>query len=118
MSLIELMVWLSVTAAAVDGGAGALDNETVRRVIREHHAHTWACYEKNLSADSVTDFRVALTLVISASGQVESAVANSSTSGPEIEACLVAEAKTWRFPKRSGGPLSIRYPFIFKADED
>jgi len=107
-----------IAALALDAGQTGLDQELIRREIRSHHARTWACYERNLAADSVTDFRVVLTFVVTPSGQVESVQAKSSIAYADVEACLVSEAKSWRFPKFSGSAVPVRYPFIFKADED
>ncbi len=110
---------LMVLAVSLDGGqAGALDQEVIKREIRTHHEHTWACYERTLGPESVTDFRVALTVSIAPSGHVESVQAKSSSAQPEVESCLIAEAKTWHFPKSKSGAKNVRYPFIFKADED
>ena len=110
---------LMMLAATLDGGqGGALDQELIRREIRTHHEKTWACYERYLGPESVTDFRVALTVSIAPSGRVESVQAKSSIAHSDIESCLVSEAKTWRFPKSKSGAVNVRYPFIFKADED
>lgn len=113
-----LLVALTLTAALDGGMQGKLDPEVIRKEIRAHHEQTWSCYEKNLSPDSVTDFRVVLTFVVLGSGQVDSVTAKSSTATPDVEACLVNEAKSWRFPKPKGGAVPVRYPIIFKADED
>lgn len=118
MTSVSLALLVSVSAAAVPDAGGQLDAEIIRREIRGHHLRTWGCYERNLAADSVTDFRVVLTFTISPAGQVDGVEARSSISAPDVESCLVAEAKTWRFPKPKGGPVPVRYPFIFKADED
>jgi TonB family protein len=119
VTFTQLMVVASMGAhLTLDAGQGVLEQELIKKEIRAHHERTWSCYERNLEPESVTDFRVALTFVISPSGHVEAAQAQSSISHPEIEACLVAEAKTWRFPRPKGGAVSVRYPFIFKADED
>ncbi len=110
---------LMVLALTLDGGqSGGLDQELIKREIRTHHEKTWACYERYLGPESVTDFRVALIVSIGPSGRVESAAAKSSIAHPDIESCLIAEAKTWRFPKSKSGAANVRYPFIFKADED
>ena len=110
---------LMVLALTVDAGqAGGLDQELIKREIRTHHDHTWACYERYLGPESVTDFRVVLTVSITPSGHLESVQAKSSIAHPDIESCLIAEAKTWRFPKSKSGAANVRYPFIFKADED
>ncbi len=113
-----LLLMLTLTAALDAGMQGKLDPEVIRKEIRAHQEHTWSCYEKNLSPDSVTDFRVVLHFVVLGSGHVDAVSAKSSTPTPDVEACLVNEAKTWRFPKPQGGAVPVRYPIIFKADED
>lgn len=118
MMLGALLLAALAGRGAVDAGMTGLDQELIRREIRANHARTWACYERNLSAESVTDFRVVLTFVVAPSGQVEAVQAKSSIASADVEACLIAEAKTWRFPKFIGSAVSVRYPFIFKADED
>ncbi len=113
------MTLVLMLLGALDAGAVGLDQELIRREIRSHHTRTWACYERNLSSESVTDFRVVLTFVITPSGHVEAVKASSSIAYAEVESCLISEAKSWRFPKPvGGGAVNVRYPFIFKADED
>ncbi|MCB9654498.1 MAG: TonB family protein [Deltaproteobacteria bacterium] len=96
---------------------GSLDKEIIRRVIKQHIAQIRYCYEKELVRAPGLFGKVATKFVISADGGVQSADVTESTLGnAEVERCVVAKIRTWRFPKpKGGGIVVVKYPFIFKT---
>lgn len=96
---------------------GSLDKEIIRRVIKQHLAQIRYCYEKELVTSPGLFGKVATKFTISAGGTVQSAsVAQSTLKNAEVERCITAKIRTWRFPKpKGGGIVIVKYPFIFKT---
>ncbi len=96
---------------------GSLDKEIIRRVIKQHLAQIRYCYEKELVRSPGLFGKVATRFTISANGRVQSAsVAQSTMKNAEVERCITAKIRTWKFPKpKGGGIVIVKYPFIFKT---
>lgn len=96
---------------------GSLDKEIIRRVIKQHLAQIRYCYEKELVRSPGLFGKVATRFTISANGRVQSAsVAQSTLKNSEVERCITAKIRTWKFPKpKGGGIVIVKYPFIFKT---
>ena len=54
---------------------------------------------------------------IAANGMVQSAsVTETTLKNSEVERCITAKIRTWKFPKpKGGGIVIVKYPFIFKT---
>lgn len=96
---------------------GSLDKELIRRVIKQHLAQIRYCYEKELVRSPGLFGKVATNFTISADGRVQSAsVSESTLKNAEVERCITAKIRTWKFPKpKGGGIVIVKYPFIFKT---
>lgn len=96
---------------------GSLDKEIIRRVIKQHIAQIRYCYEKELVRSPGLFGKVATQFTISGTGSVQSSNVTESTLGnAEVERCITAKIRTWRFPKpKGGGIVIVKYPFIFKT---
>jgi len=96
---------------------GALDMETIRRVIRRHRNEYVYCYEKELNQKRDLAGKIKVQFVISGQGKVIAAsVSESTMKNATVEGCLVRKVKRWRFPAPKGGGLvNVNYPFLFKA---
>ncbi|MCK6569897.1 TonB family protein [Myxococcota bacterium] len=97
--------------------SGALDMETIRRIIRQHAAEYKYCYEKQLNVKRDLAGKVTVKFTISGNGSVIAAVIEESTMGDrDVESCLVDKIKRWVFPEpKGGGIVTVKYPFVFKA---
>jgi TonB family protein len=96
---------------------GALDMETIRRVIRRHRNEYVYCYEKELNQKRDLAGKIKVKFIISGQGKVIAAsVSESTMKNAKVENCLVRKVKRWRFPAPKGGGLvNVNYPFLFKA---
>lgn len=95
---------------------GSLDKEIIRRVIKAHIAQIRYCYEKELIRTPGLFGKVNMEFTIKATGHVRDSKVKESTLGnPEVERCIGAKIRTWKFPKpKGGGIVIVRYPFVFK----
>lgn len=96
---------------------GSLDKELIRRVIKQHLPQIRYCYEKELIRSPGLFGKVATEFTITAEGAVSDAkVSQSTLNNDEVERCITAKIRTWRFPKpKGGGVVVVKYPFLFKT---
>ncbi len=96
--------------------SGALDMETIRRVIRRHRNEYKYCYEKELNIKRDLNGKITVKFTISGNGSVIAAGVEESTMGdPGVENCLTGKIRRWVFPApKGGGIVIVKYPFIFK----
>ena len=99
----------------VCGGAGCLDKEVIRRVVRSHINEVRHCYNQGLVRDPNLEGRVAVQFRIDARGSVQSSfVGDSSIEDASVERCIANAVKRWRFPAAPGrmGSVIVTYPFV------
>ena len=102
-----------VTCASSDG-AGCLDKEMVRKVIRQHLSQVRYCYEQALQRQPNLMGKVVVAFEVARDGSVGKAVVKSSTLGDSnVGECLVSRVLTWRFPA-SRSMYGVSYPFVFQ----
>ncbi len=96
--------------------SGALDKETIRRVIRRHRNEYKYCYEKQLNVKRDLNGKIIVKFTISGNGSVIAAnVEESTMNDSAVENCLVGKIRRWVFPApKGGGIVVVKYPFIFK----
>jgi len=96
---------------------GALDKDIVRRYVRRHIREVRYCYSKVLQASSNVGGRLVTRFVIDPTGRVIISQMERSTVGNrEVEQCIVAAIRRWRFPKpNNGGTVIVTYPFVLRA---
>jgi outer membrane biosynthesis protein TonB len=79
---------------------GALSKEVIRRIIYRHINEVRNCYNQALSNTPGLSGRIVLKIVISNTGQIESAIVESSSLNNEgVENCLIKSSDLWKFPK-------------------
>lgn len=96
--------------------SGALDKETIRRVIRRHRNEYKYCYEKQLNVKRDLNGKIIVKFTISGNGSVIAASVEETTMNDSaVENCLVGKIRRWVFPApKGGGIVVVKYPFIFK----
>ena len=96
---------------------GALDMETIRRVIRRHRNEYVYCYEKELNQKRDLAGKIKVAFTIDGRGTVIAAMVSETTmKNAAVENCLIRKVKRWTFPQPKGGGLvNVNYPFLFKA---
>ena len=96
---------------------GSLSKDLIRKVILDHRAQIRFCYEKELQRYPDLHGKVSTAFVINAQGLVrKSEVVHSTLGNREVERCIAAKIRTWKFPEpKGGGIVEVKYPFIFKT---
>lgn len=90
-----------------------LTADDVKAVISQGSEKVGQCYRRHAKKQKQADGKVALHLVVTASGKVaEVEVEAPSIRGKKFERCVTEVAKRWHFPKASGG-TDVTYPFLF-----
>ena len=86
-------------------------------MIKQHLAQIRYCYEKELVRAPGLFGKVGTQFTIAANGMVQSAsVTETTLKNSEVERCITAKIRTWKFPKpKGGGIVIVKYPFIFKT---
>jgi TonB family protein len=104
-----------IDSCATDG-AGCLDKEIVRRVIRQNLAGFRFCYESMLNRFPTLEGKVVVRFSISHSGRVTSSeVAQSTAANRELERCVSSRTQLLQFPAQKwNGNVVVTYPFVFK----
>lgn len=103
-------------ARSVGTSGGSLDRGAILKVINEHLSQVQSCYERELIANPGLQGKIEFDWVIGTEGSVTSTRVNSSSLASQAVAnCIGSAIKTWRFPKPTGGSVSVRYPFVFSV---
>lgn len=95
---------------------GGLDRSVVQATIAKYLSQVRACYEEGLRTHPGLTGVVNVDFVIGGVGDVLNANINRSTLGnAPVENCIIARAKTWKFPKPLGGVnVKVGYPFLLR----
>ncbi|MCC6276355.1 MAG: FHA domain-containing protein [Oligoflexia bacterium] len=98
---------------------GTIDKEAIRRVVQSNLGQIRSCYEKGLNKNPSLYGKVTIKWSIGPGGNVISAGVGATTmNAPEVENCLVARLRTWKFPEPPPGTVAdVAYPFVFQAQE-
>ncbi|MFH1436295.1 MAG: AgmX/PglI C-terminal domain-containing protein [Pseudomonadota bacterium] len=98
---------------------GTLSKDVIKRVIKQHSNEVRYCYEKQLSQQPGLAGDVNVKFNISASGDVQLPMIESSTLGStEAEVCIAMAVKRWKFPApEGGGMVAVRYPFKLRPGD-
>ena len=93
---------------------GSLDSSQVAKVVQSRMRMVQDCYERELKRDPNLQGKIEIEFTIGEDGRVESARVSSNKMGSDpVGACIVSRIRTWRFPKPSGGSVTVNFPFIF-----
>lgn len=94
---------------------GGLTREQVEAVVRRNSGQLLFCYEKALQSQPHLRGRVTSQWEIGPAGTVTKAkVASSSLNNRQVENCVIASIKGWKFPRPVGGVhVDVSYPFDF-----
>lgn len=96
---------------------GHLAPAEVAKVVRAANPKFRACYEQSLKKNAKIAGKVTMRFVIGPTGSVTSVddQSNPPFDDPAVPACLMAQFRKLKFPKPSGGPVTVTYPFVFSA---
>ncbi len=96
---------------------GAVDKDTIRRIVHSHLMEVRGCYNAGLSRNPTLEGRVMMQFSILGNGKVGSAaVQENTTKDKTVGTCIAKAVKRWKFPRpRNGGTALVSYPFRLSA---
>lgn len=94
---------------------GAIDSESVMKVVRQRAPGLRHIYNKFLKKNPGFQGKIVLELVIDAKGRVvRVSVVSSSTGFPEFEDEVVIAVRNWSFHEVDGENSTVTIPFVFE----
>jgi hypothetical protein len=101
----------------VDPKGGTCDRGLIKRVVDTHMPAVQSCYERQLMTQPGIQGKIVFDWEIVAGGRVGSARQHSSSMpSPSVSMCVLSLIRSWSFaPCPYGGPVQVRYPFVFRA---
>lgn len=103
-------------AIVCDGGV--LSKAAIQAVINRHMREVQHCYEVELLKRRDLAGTIVFDWTISPRGDlVLPRQASSTMASPAVASCVLRRMRAWRFPSPRGGPVRVRYPFVFRARE-
>jgi len=92
--------------------AGLFAGTEVRAVVLEHMAQVHRCFESARERDPTLEGDVNVRFTLAADGSVSDANADDARPAMRHAAsCVLARARTWRFPPPRDGQTVFVYPF-------
>ncbi len=96
-------------------GAG-LDRNVIDSVVKRRQERVRLCYERQLNSSPGLAGKITVAFMIGKWGQVVSArITEDSLKNETVNHCVLAEIKSWSFPKPQAGRVSVEYPFSFES---
>ena len=92
--------------------SGSIDTAQVRAVITgAARKQVQTCYERGLKENNLLQGSMEVDLTIDASGSVQAVSIGGTLRDRRVHACVKRVAKSWQFPRPTGGCVRINVPF-------
>ena len=87
-----------------------------QRVVETNQRAVKFCLERELKRGSQPQGRLEVEFTIAPTGLVSNAeIKTAKFTGTEFGDCVTQAVKTWKFPRFSGAPVPVEYPFILSS---
>jgi|GEM_PF-6205200 len=104
----------SVQTRAPEVDSGNLEPAVIANVVRNRLGSVKECYERQLKKSPQLSGKIVIRFTIDEEGRVSQALVEENTLQDEtVSGCVVSRFQRFRFPKPSGGAVTVSYPFIF-----
>ena len=91
---------------------GSINTAEVRTVITGAASkQVQTCYERGLKENNLLQGSMEVELTIGASGSVHAVSIGGTLRDRQVHACVKRVAKSWKFPRPTGGCVRINVPF-------
>ena len=91
---------------------GSINTAQVRAVIKAAPSkQVQTCYERGLKGNNLLQGTMEVELTIDAAGTVRAVSVAGTLRDRQVHSCVKRVAKTWKFPRPSGGCVRINVPF-------
>lgn len=115
---LALACLLPLASACSRPAEGQLDEDLIRRVVQAHMPETRACYEVLLASDADASGVMAIDFTIDESGEVRDPVIHAEElTDATMQDCMRDTVLAWKFPRPTGGHVTVTYPFLFVPDD-
>lgn len=93
-----------------------LRQDQIKFVVNRKTPRIRMCYDTQLKRNPNLTGKLVINFVIENNGKVSSVrLKTRKFKGTYLDKCVKRTIRSWRFPKFSGDPVSVDYPFIFSA---
>ena len=93
---------------------GTIDADAVERVVIGHVDQVQRCFVRGWKRDHSLKGGLTVKFRIALSGRVEKAdIVDDELGSDKVSRCIRSRVLSWRFPRPSGGPAVVHYPFSF-----
>jgi len=92
---------------------GSIDKDMIRRIVRAHINEVRHCYNLGLAKDPNLKGRLAIRFVLGGAGEVSTSTVAMSIGDEEVDRCVAAAVKRWKFPHGCGNSI-VTYPFVLE----
>lgn len=112
----------SKTEKEVSGNVGAgapsvegdLSPQVIAAEMRRHMRAVKDCYDRQLKRFPELSGKIVISFEILESGKLSDInVEEDSLKNADVRSCIVTRAKSWRFPRPSGGSVFVSFPLVF-----
>lgn len=91
---------------------GTIDAARVRAIIQGAPSkQVQTCYERGLKTNNLLQGSMEVELTIGASGTVKAVAVSGTLNDAQVYSCVKRVARTWKFPRPTGGCVRINAPF-------
>jgi len=91
---------------------GDLSPDKINRVMRRQKGAIQACYESALKRNRNLKGKLIIDFEILENGRTDNIAFGGSLRSSDLESCIKRRARSWRFPRPSGGSVFVSFPFI------
>lgn len=91
---------------------GDLSPDKINRVMRRQKGAIQACYESALKRNRELEGKLIIDFEIMENGRTANIAFGGSLRSSDLESCIKRRARSWRFPRPSGGSVFVSFPFI------
>jgi len=92
------------------------ESAAITGVVASHRPAVLKCLAEGKKKNPSMKGTLTLQLVVALNGKIERSEVNSTLKDPLVAACVMKEARSWKFPVRNGGDphAEIAYPFTIQ----
>jgi len=95
------------------GGEGAIDANSVARIIRGQLGGIRSCYERALRNNPTLSGRLEVRFTIGGAGRVTTISSSGLSASPDVGTCVEQRIRGLVFPRPEGGAVEFSFPFTF-----
>jgi hypothetical protein len=93
---------------------GDLSQDVIVKEMRKNMRALKDCYERQLKRFPTLSGKISVSFEITDSGRIgQTDIVEDTMKNADVKQCILSRARSWRFPKPSGGSVFVTFPFVF-----